>query len=156
MKNRKAIITEALKPIKGMAFITVRSAKDGRLLGIHVIPNLIVTAGKNDLADAMIGTVNLNYQYCAVGSGTNAPAVADTDLQTIIGARKAFNDRFRTNNKATLSFFFPSADNNGTWNEIGLFKALTGAPMFSRAAVSPAITKDTTKTVTVDWEITFG
>ncbi|MFQ6134765.1 MAG: hypothetical protein ACE5KU_02980 [Nitrososphaerales archaeon] len=123
----------------------------------QVIDNLIVTAGKNHIADLLAnngGTVNCGY--VGVGSSSQTPAVGDTDLITAIGSRKAVTDDSRTNNVANFSTFFASADNNGTWNESGLFWDATAGDMLARALFSPAITKDTTKTVTVDWSITVG
>lgn len=120
------------------------------------ISNLIVTAGKNFVADLLIAAVTGSFTHCGVGSSTQAPAAGDTALTSQIGSRKTATDRFRTNNIATFSTFFGSADNNGTWNEVGVFTAATGGTMLNRALFTSAITKDTSKTITVDVDCTVG
>lgn len=123
----------------------------------QVIENLIVTAGKNHIADLIAnegGTVSCGY--VGVGSGTTAPVVGDTDLETPIGSRHAVTTDTRNNNVAKFSTFFTFAENNGTWNECGLFWDASAGDMLARALFSPSITKDTARTVTIDWDITVG
>jgi hypothetical protein len=142
--------------LKGKVRVTERDARTGRILAVHETGNLIVTAGKNHVADLLIGASTASFNYIGVGSSTQAPAASDTDLITPISPRKQCSDRFRSNNVASFTAFFGSADNNGTWNECGLFTALTGGVMLCRALFSSTITKDATKTETVQWDITCG
>lgn len=142
-------------------FPTYRAIRRARSLGLKPLEtrkmeNLIVAAGKNYIADLIIAAGSGSFTHCGVGSGTVAPAAGDTDLGTPISPRKSVTDRFRTNNIAKYDTFFASADNVGTWNESGIFTALTGGTMLSRALISPAITKDSTKTATISWQITAG
>ena len=120
------------------------------------IGNLIVTAGKNHVADLLIGSSTEGFSYCGVGSGSTAPSSSDTDLEAPIGSRKQVTDRFRSNNVATFSTFFSSTDNNGTWSECGLFTAQSGGVMLCRALFTTSFTKDSSKTATIDWDITVG
>lgn len=124
----------------------------------YAVNNLIVTAGKNHIADVLIaaGGVQADVQYCGVGSGSTPPAAGDTDLETPVGSREAYSDRFRTNNIATFSFFYGANDNNGTWNECGLFWLTTGGDMLARALFSPAVNKTASVTEVVEWDITVG
>ncbi len=142
-------------------FPTYEPIKKAEMLGLKPLKsirrrNLVVTAGKNFIADLLIAAQTASFTHCGVGSGTNAPAAGDVDLQTAISPRKTITDRYRSNNIAKFDTFFSSADNTGTWNEAGLFTALTGGTMLSRALISPAITKDSSKTVTISWQITVG
>ncbi len=120
--------------------------------------NLVVTAGKNEVALWFINSSFVNgWQYCGIDSSSQAPAVGDTGEVTALGARKSATDKFTTNNVATQSTFFASADNNGTWNASVLAENLTGVPIFARTLFAGApITKDNTKTETVDWNETTG
>jgi len=130
---------------------------DAKPLTTYRVQNLVVTAGKNEIADWIRGSGYASgMNYVGVGSSNQAPTVADTDLIAPIGARKQATDRFRTNNIATISTFFGSADNNGTWNECGLFENPTGGPMLARALFTPSITKDASRTITIDWDITVS
>src|SRR3990167_6188609 len=46
--------------------------------------NLIVDTGLTQIVDLMVGTDTSSFTHCRVGSGTNTPTNADTDMQTII------------------------------------------------------------------------
>lgn len=119
--------------------------------------NLIVTAGKQHIADLLIGATADSFGYVGVGSGTAQPQVSDTDLEFPIPPRRQVTDRFRVNNIASFSTFFGSQDNNGTWQECGLFTLAAGGVMLARALFpNRPITKDTTVTEVVDWDIEVG
>jgi len=141
--------------IKGKVRIIVRDAKMGKILQIVEKSNIIVGGGKNLIASLVNGESANIPNYCAVGSGTTTPSVSDTTLEGEIG-RLAVTQRSRANNVITYSTFFGSGDCNGTWNKVGLFNAQSGGTLFSEALISPSIAKDTTKTVTIDYSVTFG
>jgi len=141
--------------LRGKVRVIVRDANTNEVLQVVEANNLIVDVGKSHICDLMIGDTTAYFNYCAVGSGTTAPTSADTALEAEITPRKTVTDSFRTANKATWSTFFGTADNNGTWNECGLFTASTGGVMLCRALFPSTITKDETKTITVDWEVTI-
>lgn len=133
---------------------TYESTKNAKPLKTFRARNLVVTAGKNELANWLIGqNYSSGLMYCGVGSSDQTPSPSDTDLIQPIGSRKQASDRFTTGNVATISTFFSSNDNNGTWRECGLFENQTGAPMFARVLFNPPIVKDASKTITVDWDI---
>ena len=134
------------------------------LLQIARQHNLVVTAGKNETAKWFIGTTSgtglQGWQYCGVGTSTQAPAVGDTDLIAALGTRKIFVERFTiTGNQPDQSFFFPANDTqwNGTWGESVLALLTSGVPIFARALfTTPLPVKDSTKNITVDWSETLG
>lgn len=144
--------------LKGHVKLTVRNAKTCKIIpgDCQEFDNLIVTAGKNLIGDALTAVGNINMTHCGVGSSAQTPAAGNTDLITAIGSRKAITDASRTGNVVLFSTFFASGDNNGTWNESGIFNAVSGGTMLCRALFSPAFTKDSTKTATVDWSITIS
>ncbi|MEM3891740.1 MAG: hypothetical protein QW282_06265 [Nitrososphaerales archaeon] len=139
--------------LKGRVHITVRSAESGELLEERTVNNLVVNAGRHQICDLMIGASTSSFNFCGVGSSNQTPSPSDTDLIQPIAPRKQVTDRFRTSNVATFSTFFSSSENNGTWSECGLFTAQTGGAMLCRAVFNPPITKDQSKTVTIDWDI---
>jgi hypothetical protein len=141
--------------ITGKVKITVRDAKTGKILQIIESKNLIVNAGRNLVATLLNGESIALPNYCAVGSGTTTPSVNDTVLEGEIG-RLPVTARSRSNNIITYSTFFGAGDCNGTWNKVGLFNAQSGGTLFSELLISPSITKDTTKTVDIEYTITVG
>lgn len=117
--------------------------------------NVFVTVGKAWLGDVMIGVKATTLSYVAVGSGTTPPAAGDTDVETQIGARHIYTDRFRSSNIVTISTFFASGDNNGTWNNVGLFTAITAGDMFCHSSFSSPVTKSVSNTQTIDIDVTL-
>ncbi len=149
---------ENIIKLRGHVKLTVCDAKTGKTIpkDCHEFDNLIVTVGKNLIGDALIAAGNINMTYCGVGSITQVPAAGDTDLITVIGSRKSITDASRSGFVMLFSTFFASGDNNGTWNESGLFNAISSGTMLCRALFSSAFSKTTAKTATVDWSITIS
>jgi hypothetical protein len=146
---------EEIIKLHGKIRVTVRDAKTARVLQVVETVNLVVTAGK-ELVAALLNEENIAIpNFCAVGSGTTAPADTDTALEAEIG-RLEVTQRSRSGNQLVYSTFFSASDANGDWNECGLFNAGSGGTMLCRALFSATIAKDSTKTVTVDWVITCG
>jgi len=154
MRPTRKARCEAGLLLQGQVRLTIRSVETGCVLETHISRNIIVNVGKQHICDLLLGTTTNAITHCGVGSGTTAPTVDDTALEVEITPRKAVTDAFRVQQKAVWSTFFGSADNNGTWNESGLFTAETGGIMLCRALFTTTITKDETKTITVDWELT--
>lgn len=144
--------------LKGHVHLTVRDARTGAIIPqeCQEFDNLVVTAGKNCIADGLRLTQYTVITHCGVGSSTTVPALAQTDLISPIGTRVPIADAYRTGLVDTFSIFFGSVDCNGTWNEAGLFTALTGGTMMCRALFGSSFAKDTTKTATFDWTITIS
>jgi len=115
--------------------------------------NLVVTAGKHWLADMMIGTKTTSLAYVGVGSGNSAPLATDTDVETPVGVRKVYSDRFRTDFTITISAFFGSAEANGTWNNAGVFDSYSGGSLFCKSTFNSPVQKKQTNTQRVDLDI---
>ncbi len=127
-----------------------------------VVSNLVMTLGRQlifKLLDGVNANINQGLKYLAIGTGTAAPAINQSQLA---------NENFR---KLITSFSFDgttiycdtfiSADEaNFTWQEVGMFgnyTAESGADtgeMFSRALLNQ--TKTSTQTKTVSWQITLS
>ena len=141
--------------VKGIVRITVQDAKTGKVLEKHQFKNLFTTAGKTHLLKLLIGESDDIAQYCGVGTGTTAVAVGDTAIETELG-RVSLTSYSRTGLVATLTYFFGGADCNGTWGNEGLLTASSGGTLCAHCLVSPTITKTTSKTVTLEHELTFS
>ena len=142
--------------VEGRVRLTVRSVRTGRVLKkTPWMPNLFTTAGKTHLLKLLIGESDDIAQYCGVGSGTTAVNVADTAVETELG-RVSLTSYSRSGLVATLTYFFAGADCNGTWGNEGLLTASSGGTLCAHCLVSPTITKTTSKTVTLEHELTFS
>lgn len=151
---------QAIK-IKGSVELVCRDALTGKIKWIERTHNMFVTAGKNNLAAAMAGSAVANkgkITYCALGTGTTAPALADTTLQTELG-RKLVSVRSSSGNVATFQTFFTTSEVVGTLREAALFgddataTADSGA-LFCRTAINR--TKSSSDTLTLTWTVTIG
>jgi len=145
---------EGLK-IKGRVRVRVFDVKTGKLLEEQIIRNVFTIPGKQTVAGFLAGESVNPMTYIAVGSGTTTPTESDTALESEIG-RKVFTERYRDGNKAYITAFFGSGDANGTWNEVGIFDQASGGIMFARTLFNTPISKDTSKTVAIDWEVTVN
>ena len=117
--------------------------------------NLVVDTGLTQIIDLMVGTDTSSFTHCRVGSGTNTPTNADTDMQTIIDSGVTVTNRYKSGLTANFETFFGTTTNNGTWNETGIANAATGSDLLCRRKFAAAFTKATTNTALIAWIITF-
>jgi hypothetical protein len=156
----KIYIPEYIKPT-GAVRLILRDAKTGRIKSVDDYVNMVVTAGKNSIADALRGTITNNkgiITYCALGTGSTAPALSDTDLETEI-ERKLVSVRSVSGNVATFETFFTTSEGNGALAEAGLFgdaatDTADSGTLFCRTAISR--TKTSNDTLSLVWTVTIG
>lgn len=120
------------------------------------IQNLVVTAGKNYLAAWLIAATQSDYfmRYIGLGTGTNAPAAGDTDLQTPLATRVAGTLTSSTNVWQNIASFGPGV-NTGAITEAGIFSASSSGTMLARQVFS-VINKAAGDTLQVTWQITLS
>ena len=160
MQNFEIVKNDIFIP-SGACILVLRDGITGKIKSIDRIKNTFVTVGKNAIAAALQGTTANNkgiITYCAVGTNTTAPTLADTTLGTELG-RKLVSVRTVAANVATFQTFFTTSEVNGTLREAGLFgddataSANTGT-LFSKLAINR--TKTSSDTLTMSWAITIG
>lgn len=111
--------------VKGRMTVTHLNAA-GEVVGTRAYDNLICTGMDSLLAAFLNGEAPpLGTLYCAVGTGTTAPAYADVQLTTEL-ARAAMSLNARALNIANLTFLFTPAQANGTLTEAGVFVNASG------------------------------
>lgn len=123
--------------------------------------NMFVTAGKNALADRLIGTTTNNrgiITYCALGTGITAPVAGNVKMETEL-FRKLISVRSVVGNIATFQTFFTATEVTGTLSEAGLFgDGATGladsGTLFARTLINRV--KTTSDTLTLVWTVTIG
>jgi len=145
---------------KGKVMLELRNVVTGRVIR-EFIENMVVTKGKEAIADGLKGTTTNNrgiITYCAVGTGDMAPALGDTDLETEI-ERKLVSSRSVLNNIATFETFFTTAEANGSLKEAGLFgddasDVADSGTLFCRLAIDRE--KTSSDTLTLRWRVIIG
>lgn len=122
----------------------------------NLVPDVALTAIMNNIGDSGGSPTDILANYVAVGTGTNAPAAGNTQLQTET-YRNVIASRTSSSNKAFLTGFYDATETTGAFKEAGVFSGASGTPnsgtLLSRVAID--VNKDNTKTLTVDWEMTL-
>lgn len=144
----------------GKVFLELQDVRTG-IIRSGLYDNMMVTAGKNAIADALRGTTANNkgiITYCALGTNITAPELTDTTLGTEL-FRKLVSVRTVSGNIATFQTFFTTAEANGSLREAGLFgddatATLNTGTLFSKLAINR--TKTSNDTLTLTWTITIG
>lgn len=136
--------------------LTIRGDLVVSLNGEQVLEkkNLIVNAGKNFLASAVINTSSSPFSYMAIGTGTTAAAVGDTALGSEV-ARSVFTSSSIASNVVTLSTTYAAGTGTGALTEAGILNASSGGTLLSRVVFS-AINKGASDSLTIVWTITVG
>lgn len=96
-------------------------------------------------------TYDLEIDSAEIGTGTNAPADGDTNLQTpVLTGIQRSNQSF-TAEQTVLRFFIPDGDlANGSYTEFGL---RCGTQLFARAIITPTFTKASAEDTVVEYII---
>lgn len=138
--------------IKASGHITVLLiGPDGEVKERREVDNLIVTAGKNWLAQRMSGSPTL-MSHMAMGTGAVAPALGDTALGAQ-AARVALDSQNTANNVTTYVATFPAGTGTGAITEAGIFNASSGGTMLNRATFA-VVNKGASDSTIFTWSVT--
>lgn len=129
---------------------------DGSLKESREIKNVVVTVGKNFLANWLTAGTQSDFfmRYLALGTGTNAASAADTTLQTELSTRVAGTLTNSTNVWQNQATFGPAVD-TGAITEAGIFSASTSGTMFARQTFA-VVNKAAGDSLQLTWQVTFS
>ena len=114
---------------------------------------MIVDSGLQHMADQMAEENQAAMSHMAVGTGTNAPAVGDTTLQTEL-ARVAMTSITRSDKKVTYVATFGPGVGTGALTEAGILNAASAGDMLTRIGFAVK-NKGANDTMTVTIEHTY-
>jgi len=141
--------------LKGELRITLTNP-EGTVTHETVVPNLVVTTGKNFIASRMAGTSSNVMSHMEVGTGTTAAANGDTTLESAIsGSRVALTSTTVTDNAVAYVATFPAGTGTGAVTEAGLFNASSSGTMLCRTVFS-VINKGAADTLGITWTVTVN
>lgn len=146
------MIQDSIK-MTGELRITVTNP-EGNITQETVIPNLVVTAGKNLIASRLKDTTDGAMSHMAIGTGTTAAAAGDTTLGTEAG-RVALTSTTVTNNAVAYVATFGAGTGTGAITEAGLFNANSSGTMLCRTVFS-VINKGAADTLGITWTVTVN
>ena len=157
------IILAALMGRNGTVKVTGRvhfliKGPDGKIKTDEWHNNLVVTTGKNYIADQLSDRGVAAMSHMAIGTGTTAPAATDTALQTELD-RNALSSITQGSgadaNKVTYICDWAAGDGTGAITEAGIFNSVSAGTMLCRS-VFPVKNKGAADTLTLTWVLTIS
>jgi hypothetical protein len=118
--------------------------------------NMIVTSGILWIVSRLKSNTANVMSHIGVGSGTTAPALSNTALETPI-VRSAMITAGGTliGESIVYNVTYPPGIGTGTISEAGVFNAASAGTMLSRVVFTP-FTKAAADTLTIEWAFTQG
>ena len=147
--------------IKMKGYITLEHIRDGKVIEHKEIPNLIVTAGKNEMAKLLVNSGSPSaFSYIALGSddgSTLALAVGNTQLGTELSASGSGRASASLSTDGAVSKLEHTWTFSGaiTVNESGIFNDSSSGVMLARQIIG-SFTFANADQLKLTWEITFS
>ena len=120
---------------------------------VQEVPNLVVTAGKNYVADRIKNNSTV-MSHMAIGTGTAAAAAGNTALGSE-SARTALTSSTVTDNEIVYVDTFAAGTGTGAITEAGIFNASSGGTMLCRTVFS-VVSKGASDAMTITWTVTVS
>ena len=120
---------------------------------VQEVPNLVVTAGKNYVADRIKNNSTV-MSHMAIGTGTAAAAAGNTALGSE-SARTALTSSTVTDNEIVYVDTFAAGVGTGAITEAGIFNASSGGTMLCRTVFS-VVNKGASDAMTITWTVTVS
>ncbi len=160
--NAVGIVQRRRPPIRVGLRISVNLYKDvfdavtGEHLRREAVHNLVPTSGLNLIRDLIRGTAGVTcLNYFAIGTGTTAAAVGNTQLVTEV-FRDVFTQTSVANGQLTIKYYLASGSANGnTIVEAGLFGDDATATANSGTLFARAVFIGDAKTSAEAWTFTW-
>ena len=146
------MIQDSIK-MTGELRITVTNP-EGNVTQETVVPNLVVTSGKDFIAERMKDATTTAMSHMAIGTGSTAAAAGDTALGTEAG-RVSLTSTTVTANAVAYVATFGAGTGTGAITEAGLFNASSGGDMLCRTVFS-VINKGAADTLGITWTVTVN
>ena len=127
---------------------------DGHVKHEVIIPNLVVTAGKNYIASRMKDASATAMTHMAIGTGSTAAAAGNTALGSEAGRVALTSTTVSTNNVAYVATF-PAGTGTGAITEAGILNASSSGTLLCRTVFS-VINKGSADTLGITWTVTVN
>ena len=120
---------------------------------VQEVPNLVVTAGKNYVADRIKNNSTV-MSHMAIGTGSTPAAAGNTALGSE-SARTALTSSTVTDNEIVYVDTFAAGTGTGAITEAGIFNASSGGTMLCRTVFS-VVNKGASDAMTITWTVTVS
>ena len=146
------MINDLIK-VRGELKLTL-SSPQGNVKQEIIVPNLVVTAGKNLIASRLKDTTDAAMTHMAIGTGSTAAAAGSTALGSEAG-RVALTSTTVTNNAVAYVASFGAGTGTGAITEAGLLNASSSGTLLCRTVFS-VINKGANDTLGITWTVTIS
>ena len=120
---------------------------------VQEVPNLVVTAGKNYVADRIKNNSTV-MSHMAIGTGSTPAAAGNTALGSE-SARTSLTSSTVTDNEIVYVDTFAAGTGTGAITEAGIFNASSGGTMLCRT-VFDVVNKGASDAMTITWTVTVS
>ena len=145
------MINDLIK-VKGELKLTLTNPQ-GNVTHETIVPNLVVTAGKNFIADRLKNNTTV-MSHMAIGTGSTAAAAGNTALGSEAG-RVALTSSTVTDNAVAYVASFGAGTGTGAITEAGLLNASSSGTLLCRTVFS-VINKGANDTLGITWTVTIS
>jgi hypothetical protein len=118
------------------------------------VPNLIVTSGKNYIANRLTSSSPTIMSHMAVGSTSDSPNLTQTALLGQLGRTALTSSTLSGSSIVYVGVFGPGVG-TGSIVEAGIFNASSGGTMLCRTTF-PVIIKSITDSIAISWTVSVG
>ena len=139
--------------VTGTPTFTLTDGK-GAVKSHFQIKNLVVTVGKNLIAEILQNPAAIRPSRMALGTGTAAANSGNSTLGAEL-ARAVLSSTSVSLNTVTYRTVFIPGVGTGAITEAGILNAATGGVLLARC-VFPVINKEAPDTLTVAWDVTIN
>ena len=127
---------------------------DGHVKHEVIIPNLVVTTGKNYIASRMKDASATAMSHMAIGTGSTEAAAGNTALGSEAG-RVALTSTTVSNSDVAYVATFPAGTGTGAITEAGILNASSGGTLLCRTVFN-VINKAAADTLGITWTVTVS
>tara|TARA_R100001460_G_scaffold83849_1_gene124787 strand:- start:161 stop:598 length:438 start_codon:yes stop_codon:yes gene_type:complete len=145
------MINDLIK-VKGELKLTLTNPQ-GNVTHETIVPNLVVTAGKNFIADRLKNNTTV-MSHMAIGTGSTAAAAGNTALGSEAGRVALTSTTVSTNSVAYVASF-GAGTGTGAITEAGLLNASSSGTLLCRTVFS-VINKGANDTLGITWTVTIS
>jgi hypothetical protein len=143
--------------VSGQVHICLKD-RFGKIKAEEIVKNLVVTAGRQHIADQMADQGAAAMSHMAIGTGTTAADATDTALETEID-RNALTSKTQGTgsdaHKVTYVGDWAAGDGTGAITEAAIFNSASAGDMLCRS-VFAVKNKAAGDTLTLTWILTFS
>jgi hypothetical protein len=132
--------------------VNIQVINSGKVINSIDIDNLVVTTGRNWIAD-LIGGTSGTMSHIAVGTGTTTQVLGDTTLETEL--TRGTTTGSSLNNTASFSSVFNAGVATGAITEAGIFDAASVGDMLCRTTFA-VVNIGSSDSMSITWTITVS